>query len=178
MRTIALASCVFIVGVAGPMLFAQGRPSQPAPPTPPSPISTTNVAASKTETITVEGCLHGTSVEPTAEDVILSTYNANEYDLSVPKSLRETLKAHEGHLERVTGALTLPPDDGRMAATKQLGAKTRLAVSQGDQSPYQIGKPSIAVSRIVHLADKCAVLGKRDPSAARTGTATLGDGPK
>ena len=178
MRTIAIASSVVVLGVVGPILFAQGRPSQPAPPTPPSPISTTNVAASKTETITVEGCLQGTSLEPTAEDVILSTYNANEYDLSVPKSLRETLKAHEGHLERVTGTLTLPPDDQRMAATKQVGTKTHLAVSQGSQSPYQIGKPSIAVSKIAHLADKCAVLGKRDPSAARSGTASIGSSPK
>jgi hypothetical protein len=174
-RTTVLASAVVALGVMGPILAAQGRPNQPpSAPTPPHPISTTNVASSKTETITVEGCLQGTSLEPTAEDVILSTYNANEYDLSVPKSLRETLKAHEGHLERITGALSLPPDEDRMAATKQLGAKTHLAVSQGDASPYQIGKPSIAVSKIVHLADKCSVLGKRDPSPARTGTATIG----
>jgi hypothetical protein len=169
-RTIG-AGCLALAG--GVVLAAQARLPPSGPPTQPATASKRNYAPAKNEKTVVEGCLHGSTLEPTSEDLILDTYNATAYDLDVSKSMRELLKAHDGHFERVTGTLTIPRDDDRVATTKQVGSKTQVAIASGSSTPSADGRVSITVSAMQHISDKCAVLGKRDPNPDRTGTATI-----
>ena len=76
---------------------------------------------------------------------------------------------HQGHAERVTGTLTVPSDPSRIAGTKQIGRSTHVTAAVGATTPTQRGVPGIAVAKVEHLYDRCAVLGKK---ADGNGTAT------
>src|SRR5476649_2595851 len=105
-RFAAFAATLAVAVATSAILIAQVRPvPTPTPLTPPSPLKTTSTTTSKKETITVEGCLHGASLEPAADDLVLELYKASAYELEVSKGMREWLMGHEGHLERVTGTL-------------------------------------------------------------------------
>jgi hypothetical protein len=174
----AAFAALLVAATTGAVLIAQVRPVQPPTPlTPPSPLRTTHTTTSKKETITVEGCLHGTFLEPATDDLVLDLYKASAYELEISKGMRERLKGHEGHAERVTGTLTVPADPDRLAGTKQIGSSTRIVAAVGSTSPSQTGVPGIAVTKVEHLWNTCAALGKRD-NLARDGSAVIGPAAK
>src|SRR5579862_3198747 len=142
----------------GAILIAQVRPiPAPTPPTPPSPLKTTQTTTSKKETITVEGCLHGSSLEPATDDLVLDLYKASAYELEISKGMREQLLGHQGHAERVTGILTMPADSSRIAGTRQIGSSTHVTGATGTTRASDTGVPGIAVTKVEHLFDTCAV---------------------
>jgi hypothetical protein len=171
-RSIATLLLSFVGGTA--LALAQVRP--PSPIKPPEPITGTD-SRSSTRTnggsITVEGCLHGSSLEPLGDrraDQVLTLYGATSYDLEISRALKERLIGHDGHAERVTGTLSLPPDDGRVVLSKGFGSGTRVTGSTAPTTNTPAhGVPAITVKSIEHLADRCATPPQRDPDPNRTG---------
>jgi hypothetical protein len=151
---------------------AQVRPR--APIRPPEPIRGAQADQQPAQgggSITVEGCLRGTSLEPVKDDVILTMYGAHEYDLQISRALNERLRGHQGHTERVVGTLMVPADPDRTALATTIGGRTQIAASTSSGRPPQ-GAPFIAVKSVEHIADRCGVSSKRDPSPDRSGSAT------
>jgi len=170
------AVVALLITIGGTSLsFAQVRP--PSPPSPikaPEPTSHTEAAAkARTEggSITVEGCLHGSSIEPLGDrnsDQVLALYSVTYYDLELSRAQKERLIGHDGHAERVTGTLRLPSDESRMFVSKGLGTGTRITATSGG-SGASPGVPLIEVKSVEHLADRCAAPPQRDPDPNRTG---------
>jgi hypothetical protein len=174
-KRFAAFAAPFAVAVAtGAILIAQVRPiPAPTPLTPPSPLKTTQTTTSKKDTVTIEGCLQGSSLEPFVSDAVLELYKASAYELEISKGMREQLIGHQGHAERVTGTLTVPADPSRVAGTKQIGKKTNVTVAAGTTTATDVGVPGIAVTKVEHIHNTCAALGKKD-NPERDGIATLG----
>ncbi len=177
-RLAAFAAPLAVAIATSAILIAQVRPiPAPTPLTPPSPLKTTQTTTSKKETITVEGCLQGSSLEPFVSDPVLDLYHAPAYELEISKGMREQLMGHQGHAERVTGTSTVPADPSRVAGTKQIGKKTNVTVAAGTTTATDVGVPGIAVTKVEHIHDKCEAPGKNDNSA-RDGIAVLGPAAK
>jgi len=168
MRANTIAVSILAVAAIGAILVAQDRPAQPGlPVTPPTPLQETKAAPTKDASVTVEGCLHGSNLEPTGDDPILFTYGETEYELDMSKAWRERLLGHQGHAERVTGTLMLPADNDRNVVTKPIGSKTDVIAGRSDRRASYSGVPIIAVKSVTHLADTCAAMIKPDPSVYR-----------
>jgi hypothetical protein len=168
-----LVAGLFAAGAAA--LAAQPGFGQPPPgPRAPDPGGRAPAHRARSQHLVVEGCLEGTSLEPLKDDLILQAYNAHEYDLQIPKSLRETLKAHDGHLERVSGTATPPETDDDLIDTRQFGGKTTVTVAKKGSSEMTVGRVLLAVSSIEHVNDSCAALTKTDPSPSRAGSTMPG----
>jgi hypothetical protein len=69
------------------------------------------------------------------------------------------------------------PDPNRIAATKQIGKKTNVTAAAGLTTTTDVGVPGLAVTKVEHIHDTCAALGKKD-DLARDSNATLGPASK
>jgi hypothetical protein len=177
-RFAAFAASLAVAVATSAILVAQVRPvPTPTPMTPSSPLKTTQTTSSKRDTITIDGCLQGSSLEPFVSDAVLDLYKASAYELEISKGMREQLMGHQGHAERVTGTLTVPSDPSRVAGTKQIGKKTSVTVAAGLTTATDIGVPGIAVTKVEHIHDTCAALGKKD-NPARDSNPTIGPASK
>jgi hypothetical protein len=121
--------------------------------------------------VTVQGCVYDkrlkfdrtVSINEAAATLVSDD---TEFILEGTKELMRQLKTyHDGHEERITGILTVPPldDQDRLTGGKQLGPKTTVtgSTSQGHSDEVKLHTEKskrflrLKIEGLSHVADKC-----------------------
>src|SRR5215831_2818684 len=132
-----IAGAGFVVAI-----HAQG-PAVPPSPKPPQPATQTREAKVP---VIVQGCVYdkrlkfdrSVSINEAAATLVSDD---NEFILEGTKELMRQLKTyHDGHEERITGILTIPPldDQDRLTGGKRLGPKTTVTGSTSQGKPDEL----------------------------------------
>jgi hypothetical protein len=143
--------------------------SQLPPPSPPGGEHRPSVRSDR-QLVTVRGCVRGGALEPSADsqnDEVLRLYPGSVFVLKGNREILGQLRQHHnGHMEEVTGVVTLPQTlhEATNVKKKKLGDKTTLTFGsrEADRVEATVHTLRLDVQSFVHLDDRC--VSRPDPS--------------
>lgn len=157
------AATVLVVALAPALLG-----SQLPPPSPPGERNHPSTRSDR-QLVTVRGCVHGGALEPSVDsqnDEVLRLYPNSMFVLKGNRELLAQLrKHHDGHMEEVTGVVTLPQTLNEASIVKEKRLTDRLTVTLGGREGDRvetIHQLRLQVRSFVHVEDRCVP--RPDPS--------------
>ena len=133
---VAAIGLVLFAGVQSPPPPASGQPSN-------------------RQTITLRGCIKGSTIQ-----LVDNTNNGSTYALKGSKAMLDTIKEHQNHEDEISGTTQIA-DSGKTKAVKEKQkGRTRVYVGAGHENP-SAGiegdvEASIDVTALTHLRAGCS----------------------